>query len=214
MSAVHSPSLPTAQPGHRPQRLTLALLAAVFILPFVVGSGLFWSGWRPERFGQHGQLVEPPRALPESGLHQANGSALVSAELRGKWLLVLPVRDICAAPCLDNLQKMAQTQLALGKEQNRVRRVLLINRVLSPGVASAPPLPAQLVALQARFPGLVVADVPPDAADIWRSALDGDGGVIHVVDPHAKLMMRYPEGQDARGVLKDLERLIRVSWIR
>ena len=100
MSAVHSSRLPAAQAEHRPQRLTLALLATVFILPFVVGSGLFWSGWRPDRFGQHGQLVEPPRALPESGLRQADGGALARAELRGKWLLVLPVRDACTAPCI------------------------------------------------------------------------------------------------------------------
>lgn len=207
MNALPTSSLPSLQIDRRSGRLTLLALAAVFVLPFVVGSGLFWSGWRPAQFGHHGALVTPARALPESGLRQIDGRALPTAELRGKWLLVVPIGAVCAAACRENLEKMQQTQLALGKEQNRVRRVLLSNRVSSP----AAPL---LTDLQQRFPGLVVAQVEESAAAEWRTAMNGDGGVIHVVDPLGMVMMRYPEGQGARGVLKDLERLLKYSWIR
>ncbi len=215
MSAVHQSSLPAAQADRRPQRLTLFLLAAVFILPFAVGSGLFWTGWRPAKFGHHGQLIEPARALPESGLRQPDGRALPTSELRGKWLLVLPIKDACTASCRENLEKMQQTQLALSKEQNRVRRVLLSNRVSSaPDGERGAAWVVQLGELQQRFPGLVVVRVDEAASADWRSVVDGDGGAIHVVDPLATVMMRYPDGQGARGVLKDLERLLKYSWIR
>ena len=69
-----------AQASNSP-RLMLLLLAALFFLPFVVGSGLFWLDWRPTKFANHGDLVQPPRALPESGLHRVDGSPLPTSAL-------------------------------------------------------------------------------------------------------------------------------------
>ena len=75
----------------------LLALAAVFVLPFAVGSGLFWSGWRPAALRNHGELVQPPRALPES-----------AAALHGKWLLIEPARDDCGPACQETLHRLRQ----------------------------------------------------------------------------------------------------------
>ena len=43
-------------------------------------------------------------------------------------------------------------------------------------------------------------------------AVDGAPG-IYIADPHGNLMMSYPASGSARGLLKDLERLLRLSSI-
>lgn len=190
-------------------RRTLLLLAALFILPFVVGSGLFWLDWRPGKFGNHGELLQPPRTLPAVGLHHADGRPLPTSELLGKWLLVLPVKGSCTTTCQNNLQGMLQVHVALNKEQKRMQRVLIVGDVSDS--ATDPPM----VELQRLFPGLLVAAVQANVAgEAWNRALNGRGEDVFIVDPLGNVMMRYAYPADMRGVLKDIERLLKYSWIR
>ena len=190
-------------------RRILLLLATLFILPFVIGSGLFWLDWRPEKFGNHGELLQPTRALPAVGLYRADGSPLPTTELLGKWLLVLPVKGSCNATCQNNLQGMLKVHIALNKEQNRMQRVLIVGDLSDS--ANDPPM----VELQRLFPGLLVAAVQANVvAEAWHGALNGRGQDVFIVDPLGNVMMRYADPSDMRGVLKDLERLLKYSWIR
>lgn len=194
--------LPASDPASRPARYTLVLLVATFVLPFVLGTGLYLSGWRPEKFGNHGDLIQPPRAMPEAGLLQADGHPLPTAELRGKWLLMLPVEGSCGASCRDSLQQMSQVHLALNKEQSRLRRVLI-------STEGSPPL----AELRQTYPDLLVAKVDSEAATAWASALDNTGQGLLISDPLGNIIMRYDEAAEMRGVYKDLERLLKYSWI-
>lgn len=198
------PSMTPALPAPNTARRTLLLLAAVFMLPFVIGSGLFWSGWRPEKFSNHGELLQPPRQLPETGLLHANGRAFPTSELRGKWLLVMPNNELCTTVCEQKLQLLLQVHIALNKEQTRLQRVFISS------IDNA----SELAELQHRFPDLVVAEIKSGAAGHeWHRALDDTGAAIYIVDPLGNVMMRYTEPTDMRGVLKDLERLLKYSWI-
>lgn len=188
-----SPPLSTGKPA----RYTLPLLVATFVLPFLVGTGLFLSGWRPEKFGNHGELIQPPRPMPETGLLQADGQPLPSANLRGKWLLVLSVDGVCAAPCLESLQQMTRVHRALGKEQDRLRRVFIASER---GPVNAQP-----------DPDLIAATIDAQARAVWSNAFAGNG--LFIADPMGNVIMRYPDPTATRGVLKDLERLLKYSWI-
>ncbi len=166
-----------------PARAMLLLLAAVFVLPFVIGSGLFWSGWRPAVQRNHGELIQPPRALP------------ASEAVHGRWLLIVPTHDGCAQSCQDTLQRLQQAHAALGKDQGRVQRVV---------VGATPIQPAQ---------GLTI--ISPAAEELaWRRALDNFAPAVFVADPFGNVMMRYAEPIDARNVLRDMERLLKYSWVR
>lgn len=178
----------------------LLLLAAVFALPVLIGTGLFWSGWRPQS-NHHGELLQPSRSLPENGLLHADGRALPSTELRGKWLLVLPLAGECEALCLNNLQQMQQVHAALDKGKSRVQRVLIRNGGSGSG-------------LPGRFPDLLVGVVQAGpAAPDWQRALEGTGQAVYLVDPMGTVILRYAAPLDMRGMLKDIERLLKYSWI-
>ncbi len=187
----------------KPARYTLALLLAVFVLPFLAGTSLFLSGWRPEKFGNHGDLLQPPRPMPESGLLAQDGSPLSNATLRGHWLLILTVDGACDASCRDSLQQMTQVHRALNKEQDRVRRVLITTdaRVAQPDA-------------QPASPDLIAATIAPSAQATWANVLDVSGQTLLIADPMGNVIMRYPDPTATRGVLKDLERLLKYSWIQ
>ena len=183
----------------------LLLLAAVFVLPFAVGSGLFWSGWHPGSLRIHGELIQPPRPLPPTGLHRPDGISMPTGMLHGKWLLVMPAADACNSPsCQQTLQQLQQVHLALGKEQSRVQRVL---------IGKEAPLLAE-TEMQQRFPGLVIAAAGGREETVWNQTLDGFKPAVFVVDPFGNLMMRYTDLADMRGILKDVERLLKHSWVR
>jgi hypothetical protein len=200
------PPMTLTLPGRPAGRRMLILLAALFALPFVAGTALFLSGWRPSGVSHHGELLQPPRPLPESGLADVAGQPLPTAQLSGgKWLLLMPVATACAEDCRQRLQQTQQVHVALGKEQTRVRRVFL-------GTGVDSPMPADL---QRDFPELVVAKiVRSDPKTGWGDALAGFDNDILVVDPFGNVMMRYGGTANMRGVLKDLERLLKYSWIR
>lgn len=195
-------SVPDALPVTKPARYTMALLVATFVLPFVLGTGLYLSGWRPEKFGNHGDLIQPPRPMPETGLLQADGRPLPTAELRGKWLLMLPIEGSCGASCRESLQQMSNVHLALNKEQGRLRRVLI-------STEGSPPF----AELQQTYPDLLVAKLDPEASAEWASTLDNTGQGLLIADPLGNVIMRYDEAAEMRGVHKDLERLLKYSWI-
>ena len=201
---------PTSSPT-RPTRTTsrpwamLLLLTAVFVLPFVIGSGLFWSDWHPGSLRNHGELVQPPRPLPPTGLHRSDGTSMPTRVLLGKWLLIVPAADACNAPsCQQTLQQLQQLHLALGKEQSRVQRVL---------IGKEAPLLTEEEMLQ-RFPGLVIAAAGGQEEMVWNQMLDSFKPAVFVVDPFGNLMMRYTDLTDMRGILKDVERLLKHSWVR
>ena len=202
LSSVSSP-VPTS----RAARYTLALLVATFMLPFVVGTGLYLSGWRPAKFGNHGELIEPPRPMPEAGLLQPDGHPLPTSELHGKWLLVLSISGSCGVSCRKSLQQLNQIHLALNKEQGRLRRVFIGTGPMTTKDSSV------LAELRQLFPDLAVAAIDSKAETAWSSALEGSGQAIFVADPLGNLILRYDVPTDMRGMLKDLERLLKYSWI-
>ena len=201
---------------HAPSsRRMIAVLAALFLLPVALGTGLFVSGWRPGSFSNYGELLQPPIPLPESGLLQMNGQPMPTSVLRGQWLIILPRTSACDAGCEATLQQLRQVHIALNKEQSRVQRVFL--RFGTPLPAEA----AQITQIERTFPQMSVASVPDgDSAQAWRAIFSRHGdqeteaAPIFVVDPMGNAMMRYPDATNMRGVLKDLERLLKYSWIR
>jgi len=195
---------PTPQ-QQRSGRRQLLLIASIFFVPIAAAVWLYFSsGWRPSVGVQHGELVDPPRPLPALALSQLDGSRAAADLLRGQWFLVHVVAGHCTDRCLAVLADLRQLRLALDKDAGRVRRVLLHDGTCCD--AAFPALEADLLVLAAEGPegAAFLGHFPP--------AADGAFG-IYIVDPQGNLMMSYPATGSQRGLLKDLERLLRLSSI-
>ena len=58
-----------------------------------------------------------------------------------------------------------------------------------------------------------MAKLDPEASAEWASTLDNTGQGLLIADPLGNVIMRYDEAAEMRGVHKDLERLLKYSWI-
>lgn len=191
-----------------PARRAILLITALLILPFVLAFGLYWLEWRPATLGNVGELIEPPRALPSSGLVGSDGNALKAGELLGKWTLVRVSPGQCDLACRDDLRQMRQVQVGLNKEMTRLRRVLMAGSAAQ--LLGDPALPD----LARSYPDLVfVAPAAGSDGDAWRDTFLHAEQHFYVIDPLGNVMMRYPAMPDMQGMRKDLERLLKYSWV-
>lgn len=205
------PAGPALALRRRKGRRTLALIAGLLALPFVVATLLWRSGWQPARQANHGELLartdQPASVLHEADLQKIPGYATLgtsssAAPMLGHWLLALAVPAECTAECLEQLDLARRVQVSLNKEMKRLQRGLI-----GPQLNEA----AALAAIRARWPDLMIAR---PAAPAWSALLSPDGAPhLFLIDPQGRLVLRYPAPPDAKGVRRDLERLLKYSWL-
>jgi cytochrome oxidase Cu insertion factor (SCO1/SenC/PrrC family) len=192
-------------------RRQLLLVAGLFLLPVLAAYVLFGLGWRPEKTGNHGELVSPARPVGEAALMTLAGGPFRFSQLQGKWTLVYFGPAECRQPCADNLYKMRQAVRAQGKEAERVQQVFIVTprRGLEglastlkeyPDVQVLTGAAAEIKKLSAPFS--LPAGTPLDGLDR-----------IYLVDPLGNFILSYPAQADATGLRKDLARLLRVSRV-
>lgn len=167
-------------------RLKLALLGAFFVLPLALATLAWWLGWATGSRSNYGELISPPRTLAGPPF----------AALRGKWVLVSFDAAACDAYCERKLYFMRQVRRAQGKDQDRVERLWLLTDAGEPRAE-----------LLAAIEGTRIEPGAPLAAQFPATTVDH----IYVVDPLGNLMMRFPRDPDPSRMLKDLQRLLRIS---
>lgn len=211
--------MPTTPPTRAPEtiapvrgRRMLLFVAAVFLLPIVLGVLLWLGGWRPEgRSLEHGELLAPARPVGDARLQGSDDAPTRFAQFGGRWVLMSFVRLPCTPGCRDSLYKMQQVWLAQGHDARRVQRVVVLL-----GRSTA----AERTALATDYPGLtvlhgedrVVRDFAGEFVSREGTALDSPER-IYLVDPHGNLVLSYAPQADASGMRKDLARLLRLSKI-
>lgn len=190
----------------------LALLFLAFAAPYFGAWFVFnyTNFWRDNGAARHGQLIQPPRPLPDLSLVDADGRE--AARLHGKWTLVYVMQGACDQACADNLYRMRQLRLTVGRDATRVQRLVVVYgadpaTLLSPGQKRdyAGQLVLDGVRLHEGQPG---AEFRLHAGD---QALDAHR--LYLVDPLGNLMMAYPPDTAPNGITADLKRLLKYSHI-
>ena len=169
-------------------RTSLLLIAVVCALPLVLGTAAYVLRWTPGSSANYGELLAPrPLSVPPFDA------------LRGKWLLVMFDAASCSEACERKLYFMRQVRKAQGENQSRVERLWLVTD------QGKPPLP-----LLAAIEGTRVL---PVSEPVQRAFPGNPLAHIYLVDPLGNLMLRFPENPDPSRMLKDLQRLLRLSQI-
>ena len=177
----------------------------------VVASYFTYYVIRPEGRRNFGELIEPQRPLPDMVARQGDGKPANLRSLKGQWLLVSVVpsdRGGCDAACAHNLYLQRQLHTSLGKERDKVDRVLLMldDQSVDP-------------ALRAQLGEVTILNVPQSVLQTWLQPAKGQllQDHLYLVDPLGNWMMRFPAQIDlgaAAKVKRDMERLLRAasSW--
>ena len=200
--------------GGRKKRSTLLLVGMLFLGPLLVAALVYYgsAGWRPAGNVAYGMLFDPVKKLPASELRSVDGNRLGNEALDGLWILVYLSQGACEIECRKSLYDTRQVRVLLGQKDQRVRRLLIADT----------PLP-DLAYLSQYHPDLLVMTAASAGSEFIKAfARDrqglGDEDIlrldrVYIVDPLGNLVMAYESGFDAEGLLKDLQRLLRLSSI-
>lgn len=178
----------------RRNRLQLALIAALFLLPFLVAAALRFGGWEPPRTRNHGELLDPPLSMHGATAERVDdGGPRVFENTEREWSLLLRRPARCDAACEARVAALPQVHEALGRHAPKLHLFVLDDAHASGSASTALPR----LALAGALPAPLAAP-PPDALP-----------ELFLIDPHGYLVMHYPPGFDAGGLRRDLARLVR-----
>jgi len=189
----------------RKGRRTLIGLFALFFAPllFAMAWYAFAPGYTPPSTPE-GTLLDPVKPLESFRLASDGGEPLTLEGLRGQWSLVQFVPERCNEACRERLYQTRQVRDALGEDRSRVRRIAVAEAGRStPGLADLLEEHPRLMVLRGDGRGDFGRQFPHDRGD----------GAVFVVDPLGNLMMRFEPGLPPTDMLKDMEKLLKLSRI-
>jgi hypothetical protein len=179
--------------------------AALFFLPLI---GAFWlyyiGGWRPAGSTNYGELISPVVTLTAPPLQTITGEPASPELFKEKWMFVHIASGDCDTDCRDALWMMRQTRLLLAQDMDRVQRVFIASEAC-----------CDTDFLAQEHAGLTVLQVTDEAGKQWLDSFPSKVEVeyIYIVDPLGNLMMRFDIQENPKGLLSDIEKLLKLSHI-
>jgi hypothetical protein len=174
----------------RPKSFAPWLVALVCLGPFAAALFVYYGlgpDWLPQLPGSR-ELLRQPVPLPQ----EWRGGA---AEPQQPWQLIYARMTPCEQQCAQHLGRLLQVQLALGRDRDRVRRVVW-------HVGTLP----QLGDVELTAQPFESAAGNGMAAALGAERV-GDGRV-YVADPGGNVILSYPPDVEQKELLRDLKRLL------
>jgi hypothetical protein len=194
----------------RRNRVKLLAIFALFLLP-PVSAWIVWKNFQEtgvESTTNAGTLVAPARPLTVAGLRQPDGASLSASDLRGRWTYVMFAPGACDERCARQLYLTRQVRLAMNKDTPRVQRLLVLGEDPRPAFAQ------QLSDEHADLRWVVRGPAAGELLDSFRGdGFDTTGEQYFLVDPLGNLMMHYDLAVPTKGMMKDLQKLLKTSQI-
>lgn len=182
---------------------TLWLLLASFILPAVAAYGYFFFGDRPQP-DTYGELISPVIDIEKLELTDVLDEPIPRKELTTTWRMYYIAADSCPEQCEKSLYNMRQINIALGKNQSRVNHMVLHSETAQPEFIDL---------LEQQYPQLLRARMPQQKLQLLQLQNPTQKSAIYLMDPHGNIMMRFTDGLDPKLILREINKLLKVSRI-
>lgn len=185
-------------------RTSFLVMAAVGFLPLFIAYLMFFlfPEWIPRSTTNEGTLIQPPFSIMDLG--EETRRAIPG----GKWTFMISATSACTDPCREAIYLARQVDAGVGKDSDRVQRVLLVG----PGH-----LPANFrEELLREYPDMLVHyDLRGLAAEaLGRVVAEGTlDGKIFLADPNGNIILIFDQAEGGNPILKDLKHLLRLSNI-
>ena len=185
------------QPNSSPEKVMasrkrfVVLLLIAFVPIFIAYAAFFYfPGWAPTGTTNNGELITP----------SVDGTTM-SEELEkfSTWVLIQPIEGSCGEQCLEMLYLSRQVVTGLGKDANRVQRVVMLSN-------ETPDLTEHL---DDEHPDV---EVVSGKTNVGRKAAS-DRPFLLLMDPNHNVMMIYTLDKAGKPMLRDLKHLLKISNI-
>jgi len=182
-------------------RIALVVIVALFSAPFIASWYLvFYTDFKKNDIGvQNGSLIHPVIEVGEIEAIAIGDET--KQKLLGKWTLTGLISTGCDADCEKLLYTLRQTRLALGKNLDKVGRLVLTDS-------------DEVLDYEKEYRGQKVVKDPEEFGRLmnkFREIENFDANDIYLIDPYGFIMMRYDRSINPKGIIKDVERLIKNS---
>lgn len=180
-------------PNQTRSRITLFVVATMFLGSFGVAAGLFFGGWKPTHTRNVGEMLSPYPYLRPVALQRADGEAWQWQPALRHWHIVVAPPADCGAPCLQMLDALQRVWVSEGRHADKLK-VLWFGELPS----GAP-----------RFNGLVPMQASAGLQALLPDQARADALPVYLADPNGYLVLRYAPGFNPSGLRKDLGRVLK-----
>ena len=164
-------------------KLKFLLIVFVFILPFIFAKYFFDNDATSTRgTTNHGSFL----------VDEVNIANLADND---HWIILQVIDGKCDTSCQDNMHMLRQINTALGKDMGRVKRYLLHKNTNE-----------NTVYLD-NYPKVILLD----RSETLYNKLTKMDERIFIADPFGKIILGYENDFIAKGLLKDIKKLLKFS---
>jgi len=184
---------------------TLWLLLSSFIIPAIAAYIYFFYGNKPSS-NNNGELITPVIDITTLKLSNNTGELISRDKLTPKWRMYYFAPSSCNKDCQLSLYNMRQINIALGKNRDRVQHVIVhldkANGEFSQLISKEHP---EAILLHTKIENIsALSDAEANAVDTQS---------IYLVDPLGNIMMKFHKNISPKLMLKDINKLLKVSRI-
>ena len=166
-------------------KVKFLLIVSVFILPFIFAKYFFDTN------------ATSSRGTTNHGAFLTKDVNIKNLSDDNHWILLQVIDSECSSVCKDNMHMLRQINTALGKDMDRVKRYVIYENTLK-----------NLVDLN-NYPKVIVLE---NNKNIYNTLTKMDERIF-VADPFGKIILGYKNDFVAKGLLKDIKKLLKFSKI-
>ncbi|GMR15993.1 MAG: cytochrome c oxidase subunit I [Gammaproteobacteria bacterium] len=194
-------------------RQQLVLLVAFFVAPIIIAIIMYnlVPEGGPDKTKNHGDLVVPARPLTDITLQTASGKDFKFSDMNKTWVMIYIGGAECDKACADVLYKMRQSRLAQRGEHLRIKRLYI--SIAGKAKASLTKVLNDHAGLEVVSGAATEINAVLNQFKLENKADAKFANRLYLVDPFGNLMMSYENGFDAKGLIKDMTLLLKVSRI-
>ena len=164
-------------------KLKFLLIVFVFVLPFIFAKYFFDND------------ATSTRGTTNHGSYLVDERNITSLADNDHWIILQVIDGKCDTSCQDNMHMLRQINTALGKDMGRVKRYLLHKNTNE-----------NTVYLD-NYPKVILLD----RSETLYNKLTKMDERIFIADPFGKIILGYENDFIAKGLLKDIKKLLKFS---
>ena len=178
-----------------------------FVAPVVAAYALFFMGITPPAFSNKGELLSPIIDVESFALTDDDNQSMSRDEITNhKWHMVYFAGASCDDACNQALYNMRQINIAVGKNANRLRHMVV--HLEKPGEEFQ-------VLITKEYPDAkhANANAATIATALQQVGAEFRSNEVYIMDPLGNVMLRFTQDQPYKDLLHDLNKLFKVSQI-
>lgn len=186
----------------------LWMLVLLFALPAIAAWFFYFNPqWLPQGRTNHGELIDPPRAVGSLALQTAESGVFDWGPLKDQWTMTVVAQGRCDEKCIEQLIQVRQIRRAMAANRQRIERLL----ILIPDASGNLELPS-LQGLEGTHLALAASTDGPEILELFAAKAATLDNSLFLIDPMVELMMVHDMSNiKSKQVLHDLEVLLKAS---